>query len=109
MDIFSILAILIVGWGVAKFLASEATSHGIDAFAAGFLPYREAGWPRGVQEGEPIPWNWSSMTERGVAPAEREPAPDVGLEIIEIDAEGDAELTEIDRGRISGGTSIRPH
>ena len=49
------------------------------------------------------------MAERGVPPAERDPAPGAGVEIIEIDDAPAAELTEIDPGHISGGTSIRPH
>jgi hypothetical protein len=107
MDILGILVILLLGAGIGRFLSSEGTARGLDAFGAGFLPYREAGWPRGVQEGEPIPWKWSAMSERGVPPLEREPAPDAGAEIFEIDSTTGAELTELDSAHISGGTSIR--
>jgi hypothetical protein len=107
MDILGILGILLLGAGIGRFLASDGTARGLDAFGAGFLPYREAGWPRGVQEGEPIPWHWSSMAERGVAPADRDPAPGTGVEVIEIEGDPAAELIGVDHGQISGGTSIR--
>jgi hypothetical protein len=108
MDIVGILVILFLGAGIGRFLSSGGTARGLDAFAAGFLPYREDGWPRGVQEGEPITFKLSAMSDRGVPPAEREPAPDAGVEVIEIDGADAAELTGIDHRRISGGTSIRP-
>jgi hypothetical protein len=107
VDILGILGILLLGAGIGRFLASEGTARGLDAFGAGFLPYRDAGWPRGVQESEPIPWQWSAMSERGVAQAERDPAPGSGIEVIEIEGDPGADLTGIDHGRISGGTSIR--
>jgi hypothetical protein len=107
MDIAGILVILLLGAGIGRYLASDGTLRGLDAFGKGFLPYREAGWPRGVQEGEPIPWKWAAMAEHGVPLAEREPAPDAGVEVIELVGDTGAELTGIDRANISGGTSIR--
>jgi hypothetical protein len=109
MDLLTALVVLVAGTLMYAWLASPRTDAALDALGAGFLPYREAGWPRGVQEGEPIPWKWESMSERGIAPADRAPAPDAGVEIIEIDGESGAELTGIHRGQISGGTTIRPH
>jgi hypothetical protein len=108
MDILGILVILFLGAGIGRFLSSDGTARGLDAFAAGFLPYREDGWPRGVQEGEPIVFKLSAMSDRGVSPAEREPAPDAGVEVIEIDGYRAAELTGIDGGLIYSGTSLRP-
>lgn len=107
MDILGILVILLLGAGIGRFLASDGTARGLDAFAAGFLPYREAGWPRGVQEGEPIPWRWTAMSERGVPPIDREPAPGAGAEIFEIDNAAGPELTEIESTHVGGGSSIR--
>ena len=109
MDIVTILIVVGISAAFAAFMGGQSTGHGLDAFAAGFLPYREAGWPRGVQEGEPIPWKLSAMTERGLPPIEREVPPDTGAEVFEIDstATADTELTGIDHGHISRGSSIR--
>jgi hypothetical protein len=109
MDLLTALVVLVFGTVLYARLTSPSYVSLLDTFGAGFLPYREAGWPRGVQESEPIPWNWSAMGERGVPPGDREPAPDAGVEVIELEGETGAELTVIERGRISGGTSIRPH
>ena len=110
MDILGILVILFLGAGIGRFLSSDATARGLDALGAGFLPYRaDMGWPRGVQEGEPISFKLSAMADRGVPPAEREPAPDAGVEVIEIECDPEAELTGIDHGLVYGGTSIRSH
>ena len=106
MDILGILVILLLGAGIGRFLSSDGTARGLDAFGAGFLPYREDGWPRGVQEGEPIHFKVSAMSDRGVPPAEREPGPDAGVEVIEIDGDAGAELSGIDRRQISVGMSI---
>ena len=109
MDIVTILIVVGISAALVAFIRSRSTERGLDAFAAGFLPDREAGWPRGVQEGEPIPWNLSSMTERGVPPVDRDVPPDTGAEVFEIDegAAAETELSDIDHGHISGGTSIR--
>jgi hypothetical protein len=107
MDILGILVILLLGAGIGRYLASDGTLRGLDAFGAGFLPYREDGWPRGVQEGEPIHFKLSAMSDRGVPPADREPAPDAGVEVIEIDGDPGGELVGIDRSQISVGMSIR--
>jgi hypothetical protein len=111
MDIATILIVLGISVVFVVFMAGETTGKGLDALGAGFLPYREAGWPRGVQEADPIPWKLSAMTERGVPPIDREVPPDTGAEIFEIDerAAADNELTGIDHGHISGGTSLRDH
>ena len=67
MDLFVGLAIAALGVRIFMFLANPKTARGLDLFASGFLPYRaELGWPRGVQEEEPVPWSWSS----GGRPAE---------------------------------------
>jgi hypothetical protein len=109
MDIVTILIVVGISAAFVAFMGGQSTGRGLDAFAAGFLPYREAGWPRGVQEGEPIPWKWSSMRDRGVPPIDREVPPDTGAEVFEIDTTAaiDAELTGVDHGHISRGSSIR--
>ncbi len=107
MDILGILVILFLGAGIGRYLASDGIAGGLDAIGADFLAYREAGWPRGVQEGEPIPWKWAAMADRGVPPIEREPAPDAGAEIFEIDFAMGAELIELEPAHVGGGTSVR--
>ena len=107
MDIAGILVILLLAAGIGRYLSSDGTSRVLDAIGAGITGYRAAGWPRGVQEGEPIPWRWSAMSERRVALADRDPAPGAGVEVIEIDGDAGAELTAIDHGRLSSGPSLR--
>jgi hypothetical protein len=109
MDIVGIVVILVLGAGIGRFLSSGATARGLDALASGFLPYRQdMGWPRGVQEGELVPFKVSALSERGRPPQLPEPAPDAGVEVIEID-DGNAgpELIGIRHGHVSGGTSLR--
>jgi hypothetical protein len=105
MDITGILVILLLAAGIGRYLSSDGTSRILDAIGAGITGYRQAGWPRGVQEGEPIPWRWSSMSDRNVR--DRDPASDAGVEVIEIDGDAGAELTAIDHGRLSSGPSLR--
>jgi hypothetical protein len=109
MDVVGISVILLLAAGLGRILSSEGTTRGLDAFGAGFLPYRaDMGWPRGVQEGEPVAFKLSALSERGAHPADLEPSPDAGIEIIELDGGPyEAELTGIDHGHISGGTSLR--
>ena len=62
--------VLLRGWSIP--------SGVLDAFGAGFLPYRaDDGWPHGVQEEEPRAWRWR-----------RRDAPDLDgdePEIVELD------------------------
>lgn len=109
MDVLGTTVILLLAAGIGRFLSSDGIARGLDAFGAGFLPYRDdMGWPRGVQEGEPIQFKLSAMSDRGMPAAEREPAPDAGVEVIELDGgQLQAELSGIDHGQIRGGTSLR--
>jgi hypothetical protein len=79
MDIIAGLVLISLVAVFAALIVSPRTAQSLDTFAAGFLPYRNAGWPRGVQEEEPVPWSWS---------APRGPdATDVGLDgpqVVEI-------------------------
>ena len=60
MDIFAALVFLVLGIALIVFVVSPTTAHGLDTFGAGFVPYRSAGWPHGVQEEEPVHWSWSA-------------------------------------------------
>jgi hypothetical protein len=107
MDLFDILIAAAISIVCVAFLAGEKTESVLDTFGAGFLPYRKDGWPRGVQEGEPVPWKWSAMADRSVSPVEREPAPGTPAEIFEIDSDDDVALTGIERGSVGPGGSLR--
>ena len=60
MDIFASLVVVLVGVAILGWIASPTTARGMDTFGAGFVPYRSAGWPHGVQEEEPVHWSWSA-------------------------------------------------
>jgi hypothetical protein len=109
MDLFDFLVICTVCFVCTAFLAGGATELALDTFGAGFLPYRGPGWPRGVQEGEPVRFNLAAMTDRAVRPIDREPAPDSPAEIFEIEADAwiEANLRDIDRGGVTRGSSLR--
>lgn len=64
MDLFAGLVLLAFGAAFAALVVSPRTARSLDTFAAGFLPYRSAGWPQGVQEEDPVPWSWSPARGR---------------------------------------------
>ena len=64
MDIFAVVVIILLGLAMIVFVVSPTTAHGLDTFGAGFVPYRSAGWPHGVQEEEPVHWSWSASGPR---------------------------------------------
>ena len=111
MDVLGISVILLLAAGLGRLLSSEGTARGLDAFGAGFLPYRaDMGWPRGVQEAELVPFKVSAMSERGTSLADLEPPPNAGIEVIELDGGRlEPQLTGIDQSRISGGSVTRRH
>lgn len=57
MDILPGLVFVLAGFAIVGWVVSPRTARGLDHFAAGFLPYRDAGWPQGVQEDDPVPWS----------------------------------------------------
>lgn len=59
MDIFAVVIFILLGTAMIAFVVSPTTARGLDTFGAGFVPYRSAGWPHGVQEEEPVHWSWS--------------------------------------------------
>lgn len=86
MDIFASLVVVLVGVAILGWIASSTTARGMDTFGAGFVPYRSAGWPHGVQEEDPVPWSWSSAREPAEPVRGSDSDPDGGAEIIEITA-----------------------
>lgn len=59
MDISAGLVVIGLGAAFAALVLITRTGSRLDSFASGFLPYGSAGWPRGVQEEEPVRWSWS--------------------------------------------------
>jgi hypothetical protein len=61
MDFLTVLVVMLAAVAMVSLVVSPGTPRVLDVFAAGFLPYRDrsAGWPRGVQEEEPVPWSWT--------------------------------------------------
>lgn len=60
MDIFAVVVFILLGTAMIAFVVSPTTARGLDTFGAGFVPYRSAGWPQGVQEEDPVRWSWSA-------------------------------------------------
>ena len=107
MELLTTLIVLIGGMLLYGRLVAALTGAAFETLSTGFVAYREAGWPRGVQESEPVPWKWSSIPQQFVAGADPEPAPVPMIEVIEIAGRSEAKLTPIHRAEISGGTSSR--
>lgn len=97
MDIFAGLVLISLVAAFAALVVSPRTARSLDTFAAGFLPYRSAGWPRGVQEEEPVRWSWSPP--RGPDPADE--GSSIGLdgpEIVEISGPDAPAASGVNRG-----------
>ena len=107
MEILTGLIFLLAGAAIVKFIASPATDRALDTFAAGFLPYRAVvGWPRGVQEEEPVAWRWSS----GDGPAEPPRGGEAALALpvlVDIDADDAPTATRVDRRSMVRGMARR--
>ena len=85
MDIPATLVLIIVGAALAAWMTNPRTGQALDAWASGFIGYRSYGWPRGVQEEEPVHFSFSEPRDPGaddVGPADA----DGGPEIIELSA-----------------------
>ncbi len=110
MDPFAGLVLVTLGAAFAALVVSPRTARSLDTFAAGFLPYRSAGWPQGVQEEDPVPWSWS--TTRG-----RHASTDVAGQTLDraetVEISGDTSLAEVVelqpvRHPITSSNSTRP-
>ena len=107
MEILTGMVFLLAGAAIVTFVASPATERALDTFAAGFMPYRAVvGWPRGVQEEEPVAWRWSS----GDAPPEPPRGGEAALalpELVDIDPEDAPAATRVDRRAMFRGMARR--
>ncbi len=59
MDIPATLVMIIVGAALVAWMTNPRTGQALDAWASGFIGYRSAGWPHGVQEDEPVHFTFS--------------------------------------------------
>ena len=96
MDIFAVAVFIVLGIALVTFVVSPTTARGLDTFGAGFVPYRGAGWPHGVQEEEPVHWSWSPPPRPDAASA----GSAVGLEpeLVEISALDAPTVSSVQRG-----------
>jgi hypothetical protein len=107
MDILTGLVVIVAAAAMVSLVVSSGTPRVLDLFGAGFLPYRDgsAGWPRGVQEEEPVAWTWTA----GGKPEPPDIGSDDGLSVPElIDVSGDAiPATRVERGSMIRGMARR--
>ena len=87
MEIFAGLILISLVAAFVALIVSPRTARSLDTFAAGFLPYRSAGWPQGVQEEEPVRWSWSALRGRGALDGDTGTGPD-DPEVMEIAGPG---------------------
>ena len=88
MDIPATLVLIIVGAALVAWMTNPRTGQALDAWASGFIGYRHYGWPRGVQEEEPVHFSFReprdpATDDAGPVDADSEP------EIIELSAPPD--------------------
>ena len=95
MDIFVGLAAVLMVIGMLAFIVSPRTGRGLDLFGSGFVPYRGAGWPQGVQEEDPAPWSWSTRISETT-------------EFHEISGDRAPTATPVDGSSVLEGTARRP-
>ena len=84
MDIPATLVLIIVGAALAAWMTNPRTGQALDAWASGFIGYRSYGWPRGVQEEEPVHFSF------------REPRDPAGSDDAPLAVDGEAEIVELD-------------
>ncbi len=97
MDIFAAVVFVILGAALVAYVASPTTARGLDTFGAGFVPYRGAGWPQGVQEEEPV--HYSLSVPRGPGGAmDGAPGTTPDPEVVEITGPDTPMTSAVHRG-----------
>jgi hypothetical protein len=116
MDLLTVLVLILAGAAMFKLVVSPGTERAIETFAAGFVAYRDPlkGWPRGVQEEDPVAWSWSGRGRPDppdrvseIAGAAGEGAE--GAELIEISGDEGPTATAVRRGGMLRGMARRRH
>ncbi len=83
MDLATTLVVLLVVVAIAGWLVGARDGRALEAFGLGFIGYRSYGWPRGVQEEDPVHF---AFAEHGDAADNPGPfGPDATPELIELD------------------------
>jgi hypothetical protein len=78
VDIPATLVMIIVGAGLVAWMTSTRTGHALDAWGSGFIGYRGPGWPRGVQEEEPVHFSFAEPTDPDASdPLDLEAGPEI--------------------------------
>ncbi len=80
MDIPATFVLIIVGAALAAWMTNPRTGQALDAWASGFIGYRSYGWPRGVQEEEPVHFSFREPQD----PVADDPLTEA--EVIELDS-----------------------
>ena len=81
MDVPATLVLIIVGAALVAWMTNPRTGQALDAWASGFIGYRGPGWPRGVQEEEPIHFAFAEPRDPDASHPGRV---DAGPEIVEL-------------------------
>ena len=79
MDLPTTLVLLLVAAALVGWVVGACDGKALEAFGSGFIGYRSYGWPRGVQEEEPIHFSFREP---------QDPADDTHLaeaEVIELE------------------------
>jgi hypothetical protein len=79
MDLPTTLVLLLVAAALVGWVVGACDGKALEAFGSGFIGYRSYGWPRGVQEEEPIHFSFREPSD---------PADDTDLaeaEVIELE------------------------
>jgi len=107
MDLLTVLVVFCAAAAMVSLLVSSGTSRGLDAFGAGFLPYRDGSrvWPRGVQEEDPVAWSWSSRGKSG-PPGGEVDADLESAEVVDIDGDEAPAATRVHRGSMFRGLAV---
>ena len=106
MDIFAAVVFIVLGAALVVFVVSPTTAHGLDTFGAGFVPYRSAGWPQGVQEEDSVAWSWSPP--RPPDATDGDPGAALDPELIEISGPDTPPASKVRRGPTIHRTIGRP-
>jgi hypothetical protein len=93
MDIPATLVLIIVGTALVAWMTDPRTGQALDAWASGFIGYRSYGWPRGVQEEEPVHFSFREPQDHADDPIPR--GRDAEPEL--IDLESPAETIRLER------------